>query len=289
MCERESSQGSSTDEEYSPEQQAASVNCGLPVVTLNSIGMKLVLIPAGEFLMGSPDHEEDRDSDEGPQHIVRITRPFFLGAYAVTQGNYETVVGENPSKFHGHCDYPVEQVSWWDAAHFCDRLFQTDGRNYRLPTEAEWEYACRAGTSTPFAFGDHLSSETDANYCGTCHYGGVLGGPYLKAPTSVGAYRANAWGLHDMHGNIREWCSDRYDEDYYASSPKEDPSGPPYGECRVQRGGGWASFPGLCRSASRSRLESTKKNEWLGFRVAMTLPVAASCGRRQLPLPFRDI
>lgn len=245
----------------------------------NSIGMKLVLIPAGEFMMGSPDSEENHNSDESPQHRVRITRPFYLGQYEVTQGEYQQVMGTNPSDFSAtgtHKEkvsgqdtsrFPVEKVSWNDAVEFCRRLSQKEGRTYRLPTEAEWEYACRAGTTTPFNFGSLLNG-AEANCNGNNPYGTSYKGPYLQRTTTVGSYRPNAFGLYDMHGNVWEWCADRYDGSYYAGSPQDDPTGPSWGLDRVRRGGSWNRIAGNCRSAYRVNFSPELRYYYQGFRVA---------------------
>ena len=189
------------------------------------------------------------------QHEVSITKPFYLGVYVVTQAEYEKVMGNNPSWFSAKGDgkdkvkdmdtgqFPVEKVSWDDAVAFCKKLSELPeekkaGRVYRLPTEAEWEYACRAGTKTAFHYGDSLSSK-QANFNGNFPYGGADKGPYLGRTAKVGSYAANAFGLYDMHGNVWEWCQDWYDENYYKNSPKEDPPGPAQGLHRVVRGGGW--------------------------------------------------
>ena len=243
----------------------AEVRTELPEEFTNSVGMKLKLIPAGEFLMGSPEDEEDRGNDEGPRHRVRITRPFYLGVYEVTQSEYEQVMGEDPSRFKGP-KRPVENVSWDDAVEFCRRLSEKEGKRYRLPTEAEWEYACRAGTTTPFNFGSILNGE-QANCDGNYPYGTEEKGPYKKETTEVGTYRANAWGLYDMHGNAWEWCQDWYDSSYYANSPENDPTGPTSGSTRVNRGGSWCSCPGDCRSAFRYWFTPVFRYS-LGFRVA---------------------
>src|SRR5439155_4637596 len=184
----------------------------------NVIGMKLTLIPAGKFLMGSAADEAERDADEW-QHEVTITKPFYMGVHEVTQGEYERVMGKNVAFFNakngGSPEHPVEQVLWPEAADFCKKLSELPeekkaGRMYRLPTEAEWEYACRAGTRTVFHFGDSLSS-TQANFNGRYGYGGAEAGPYLHKTAKVGSYQPNAFGLHDMHGNVAEWCWDWYD------------------------------------------------------------------------------
>jgi formylglycine-generating enzyme required for sulfatase activity len=243
----------------------------------NSVGMKLRLIPAGTFRMGSPATELDRSDDEVPPHDVAITRPFFMGVYEVTQREYEAVMGYNPARFSavngGGPDHPVEQVSWEDADAFCRRLSDKQaeklaGRVYRLPTEAEWEYACRAGTSTPFHFGSTLSS-AQANFDGNFPYGGTRVGTYAERTAKVGSYAPNAFGLYDMHGNVWEWCSDRYDANYYRTSSKNDPAGPPDGGRRVHRGGSWYSKGRKCRSAYREHGQPDDRYDNIGFRVVM--------------------
>ena len=244
---------------------------------LNAIGMELVLIPAGTFVMGSPDSEPGRDRDEGPRHEVRVTRPFYLGVYPVTQREYEAVTGTNPAHFNrlqgGGPDHPVEQVSWEEARAFCARLSalpaeQRLGRTYRLPTEAEWEYACRAAAPVPtiFHLGDSLSSR-QANFDGNHPHGDASRGPCLGKTCKVGSYRANAFGLHDLHGNVWEWCADWYDEGYYRQSPAQDPQGPPGGAYRVVRGGSWHNVGAGCRSANRNRIRPGTRSSYLGFRV----------------------
>jgi formylglycine-generating enzyme required for sulfatase activity len=250
----------------------------------NSLGMKLVLIPAGEFVMGSPATEAEREPGED-QHEVAITRPFYLGAYTVTQGQFQNVMGKNPSFFQpkngGSPDHPAEQVRWGDAREFCARLSalpeeKKAGRTYRLPSEAEWEYACRAGTTTPFNVGAALSS-TQGNFNGNFPYGGAEKGPFLGRTAKVGSYAPNAWGLYDMHGNVYEWCNDWYDPDYYKKSPKDNPKGPEKGVVAtgfgsnsyvVVRGGCWLDEGRACRSARRFRLQQSEPYRWTGFRVA---------------------
>ena len=235
-----------------------------PKTITNSIGMKLVLIPAGEFLMGSPASDKDARPDEKPQHRVRITRPFYLGATEVTQGQYRAVTGQSPSHFKGSDDLPVEQVSWNDAIAFCDKLSalekgQLGGARYRLPTEAEWEYACRGGSTTRYSFGD------DAAHMGEfAWYADNSGGK----PHSVGQKRPNDFGLYDMHGNVWEWCSDLYDVKYYGYSPSADPPGPLQSTFRVSRGGGWSGIPRFARSAYRLKFTPAYRNYFVGFRVA---------------------
>jgi uncharacterized protein (TIGR02996 family) len=259
-----------------PEQIAALGRTGRLV---NSLGMPFALIPAGSFLMGSPGTEALRQPDEGPQKRIRITRPFYLGVFPVTQAEYLAVLGENNSGFNeergGGPGYPAENVSWYDARAFCAALSalpaeKAAGRGYRLPTEAEWEYACRAGTTTPFHHGTSLSSH-DANMHGGHPYFAPAG-PVLYRTTLVGSYRSNAFGLYDMHGNVWEWCQDWYDPDYLTTATEEDPVGPNHGSKRTQRGGCFMAYAGSCRSAYRCSQDTpdTRAN-CLGLRVAMSI------------------
>jgi formylglycine-generating enzyme required for sulfatase activity/serine/threonine protein kinase len=263
----------------------------------NSVGMKVVRIPAGRFLMGSPNGEKDRSDDE-EQHEVEISKPFWLGIHEVTQKQFQSVMGYNPSYFSRNgagkrgarypsssppaggknaapedtSDFPVENVSWEEAKEFCEKLTQKEGggRTYRLPTEAEWEYACRGGAPSyqVFHFGDSLSSR-QANFDGGAPYGGATKGPYLKRTCKVGSYEPNRFGLFDMHGNVREWCSDWYARDYYGRSRRTDPPGAPGGDFRVVRGGSWYNVGGCCRSAYRINDGPTSRGNHLGFRVAL--------------------
>jgi len=234
----------------------------------NSIGVKLALIPAGEFQMGSPDSDSKADSNEKPQHTVRITKPFYLGVTEVTQEQYERVMATNPSNFKG-AQLPVEQVSWDEAVEFCRKLSslpseRSAGRVYRLPTEAEWEYACRAGSKTKWSFGDSESSLGDYAW-----YSSNSG----SKTQAVGQKKPNAWGLYDMHGNVWEWCSDWAGN--YASTTVSDPSGATAGSYRVLRGGSWLSDARGCRSAYRFRFTPVSRSDSLGFRLAFS-PVDAS-------------
>jgi formylglycine-generating enzyme len=242
----------------------------------NSIGMKLVRIPAGKFVMGSPANEAERDPEE-LEHEVHITKPFYMGAHEVTQAQLERTMFKSKSHFSGP-DLPAEQVRWKEAVEFCEKLSnlaaeRKAGRSYRLPTEAEWEYACRAGTKTAFHHGDDLSA-AQANFNGNHPFGKAAKGPYLQKTAPVGSYAANAWGLFDMHGNVSEWCSDWYDPDYYKTSPKEDPTGPAKGVVdtgfneffRVVRGGCWHDEARACRSAYRFRLQPTEPYRLVGER-----------------------
>ncbi len=215
----------------------------------NSIGANLVYIPPGEFMMGSPSNELSRASDEGPQHLVKITRGFYLSVTEVTQAQYRAIMGTNPSYFEGE-DNPVENVSWNDAVEFCKKLSGIEGRAFRLPTSAEWEYACRAGTDTPFNTRDTIDPN-QANYAGAYAYGDGDEGVYHKRTIAVGSFSPNAFGLYDMHGNVWEWCQDWYDANYYSTDPTADPQGPSTGASRVLRGGSWISYPRHCRSAFR--------------------------------------
>jgi formylglycine-generating enzyme required for sulfatase activity/tRNA A-37 threonylcarbamoyl transferase component Bud32 len=235
----------------------------------NTIGMKLILIPEGEFMMGSPGTEAGRRSDEGPQHKVRITKPFYLGAFEVTQQQYQAIMGKNPAKFEGETN-PVESVSWNMAVPFCKRLSQKEGVEYRLPTEAEWEYACRAGSTTPFYTGATISTE-QANYDGNYTYGSGQKGEHRQKTIRVGSFPPNSLGLYDMHGNVWEWCQDWYDGSYYANSPSQDPKGPDSGTARVLRGGSWYYEPNNLRSAFRFRLPPAMKADNTGFRVAVVV------------------
>jgi uncharacterized protein (TIGR02996 family) len=264
------------------------LNAGVrPVVpeAVNSIGMRLALIPPGRFRMGSPYGEKERGGDE-KAHEVGITRPFYLSVFAVTQGQYHAVMGDNPSAFQpggeegglvAHLDHsalPVDSVSWEEARVFCRALSSLPeeglaGRRYRLPSEAEWEYACRGGASSsaPFCFGESLSSR-QANFNGAWPYGGAEEGPSLGRTCPAGSYRPNAWGLFDLHGNVWEWCSDWFAEDYYGKSPAQDPLGPSNGSYRLFRGGGWSHGGGSCRAAYRRGGTPSLRYVALGFRVA---------------------
>ncbi|QDV91080.1 Serine/threonine-protein kinase pkn1 [Phycisphaerae bacterium RAS2] len=225
------------------------------------VKLDLVLIPAGEFMMGSPDDEEDRDSDEGPQHRVRISKPFYMGKYEVTQAQWQAIMGSNPSRFKGDGTLPVDSVSWEDCQAFCKKLSSRSGKEVRLPSEAEWEYACRAGTTTRFCFGDSDSSLGsyawyDENSDNKTH--------------SVGGKRANAWGLHDMHGNVWEWCEDTH-HDNYTGAPTDGRAWTTGGKqtSRVLRGGSWViGDRWVLRSAFRSRNTPDFRNFFNGLRVA---------------------
>jgi formylglycine-generating enzyme required for sulfatase activity len=256
---------------------SAPVPRDLPREVTNSVGVRLVLVPAGTFVMGSPDTEAERAADEGPAHKVAIPRPFYLGAFPVTQREYERVMGVNPAHFRdghgGGPDHPVEGVSWGDAVAFCRRLSALPAereakRTYRLPTEAEWEHACRAGTATPFSCGPSLSG-AQANFDAGRPYGGAAPQPLRGKTTAVGSYGPNPWGLGDMHGNVWEWCADWYAERYYRLAPEADPQGPPQGDRRVVRGGAWNNSGHLGRSARRNKYAPDFRTDTIGFRVVL--------------------
>jgi formylglycine-generating enzyme required for sulfatase activity len=251
-----------------------------PKTLANAVGMAFVLVPAGSFDMGSPETEPGHRSNEGPVHEVVIGRPFYLGVHPVTQRVFQAVTGRNPSKFHaangGGPDHPVEMVSWDDAAGFCRRLSEVAeeraaGRSYRLPTEAEWEYACRAGKrASAFGHGDTLSADL-ANFDTAYPVGEVAPAAAVGRTTPADRYPANAWGLHDPHGNVWEWCADWYAEGYYAKSPPRDPGGPAEGKYRVLRGGSWRNHGSACRAAYRNALAPHMRDSATGFRVVLTL------------------
>ena len=268
----------------------------------NSIGMKLQPIPSGKFMMGSPHDEMPRveNTDFEDLHEVEITRSFHIGTYEVTQEEFEKVIGKNPSYFGPKGQWtterkdlkvlkpdelkrhPVENVSWEQAAEFCRKLSEMPeerkaGRVYRLPTEAEWEYVCRARTTSPFSFGQTLSRGTQANCKGpdvirTAFDPEVNDKPALGRTTTVGSYPANPFGLHDMHGNVSEWCQDEYAFWFYFTSRKQDPVFVGMGFGKVRRGGSWEDYSKNCRSARRayyvSHIIGTRD---IGFRVVMTL------------------
>jgi formylglycine-generating enzyme required for sulfatase activity len=252
---------------------------GLPRRVINALQMTLLLIPQGAFRMGSPASEVERGNDEGPQREVTISQPFYMSINPVTQRQYEMVMGQNPSYFSvgkgGGPDHPVERISWEEAVAFCRRLSELPaekaaGRSYRLPTEAEWEFACRAGQTAAFTFGPALSSR-DANFNGNYPYGGAERGPYLERTTRVGSYSPNAFGLFDVHGNVWEWCADYYDRAYLRNGPAVDPPGPPTGIQRVVRGGSCYNIGRFCRSAYRFGVAPANRALDIGVRIAMTL------------------
>jgi uncharacterized protein (TIGR02996 family) len=236
----------------------------------NSVGMRFAWVSPGVFLMGSPETEPERADDE-TQHRVRLTRGLWLGVHPVTQAQWRKVLGTTPSHFEGE-DLPVEMVSWDDCQAFCAMLRRRDGRPYALPTEAEWEYACRAGTTTPFHFGEVLNG-IQANCLGRYPHGTHEKGPSLERTTPVGSYRPNAFGLWDMHGNVYEWCQDCYAGYDLAAHEAEDPvtlEGTEKG-ARVVRGGAWIAPAGWSRAARRIRLPPANRSHYLGCRACFRL------------------
>ena len=255
------------------------------------VKMEFVLIPKGKFTMGAPAEEKERNPaekkfDAEKQHEVEISKPFYLAKYSVTQEQYQAVTGKNPSHFcKGGFEtdkvkdldtkqFPVENVSWDDAQAFCKKLKESDKdkRKYRLPTEAEWEYACRAGTTTPFSFGAELNGK-QANCNGSVvPYGTTVMGPWKQRTTKVGEYGENPWGLCDMHGNVWQWCEDYYgpyNDDLKATDPLRSVK---YAEGRrVLRGGSWGHAGLYCRAAYRTLATPATRNEYVGFRVAFGL------------------
>ena len=273
-----------------------------------STGLKTVIIEAGDFQMGSPLDEAGRKAEE-ILHDVQISHTFLLGTYEVTQGQFEEVMEFAPSHFtrksHGKekvrrldtSDFPVEQVSWFDSISFCNRLSARDGyrpyyrmtdiehdgksithatvvvdggNGYRLPTEAEWEYACRASSRHRFHFGVKADNRKANLQSRTIVVYGSSINNSLKRAAKTGSYKPNAWGLYDMHGNVAEWCWDWYGEDYYVESLRQDPQGPDSGRHRVVRGGSWLLNESGCRSASRFYLTADQCKYFAGFRVART-------------------
>jgi formylglycine-generating enzyme required for sulfatase activity len=235
---------------------------GQEAVHTNSIGMEFVLIPAGSFTMGADKNVENALNNETPPHRVTISKPFYLGKFEVTQAQWTALMENNLSTFKGRSN-PVEEVSWDDIQVFIQRLNRKEGhRRYRLPTEAEWEYAARAGTTSAFSFDDD-----EGNIGQYAWWSGNSG----AMTHSVGQKRPNAWGLYDMHGNVWEWVQDWYDEHYYSQSPSVDPHGPSSGQHRVHRGGSWIDTAGVCRSASRHHYFSNFRDRDIGFRLAISV------------------
>ncbi|MBF2047424.1 MAG: formylglycine-generating enzyme family protein [Elainella sp. C42_A2020_010] len=265
----------------SQQSQSAQVYCEL----VNGVGLELVAIPGGSFRMGAPKTEPGWHPSQGPQHTVNLN-PIWIGKYPVTQAQWRAVAAlplvNQPLASHPACfaeeNRPVEQVSWYEAVEFCLRLSHHTGRSYRLPSEAEWEYACRAGTTTPFHFGETLTTDL-ANYSGVnwdyqgkiCSKGAYGQGPEgvdRRETTKVGELgSANAFGLYDMHGQVREWCQDCWHRSYEGAP--SDGSAWAEADCqqRILRGGSWNSSPNACRSAFRNKLDADAQLYDVGFRV----------------------
>ena len=248
----------------------------------DSLDLEMMLIPKGQFMMGCPDSEEG-ENDEKPQHLVTIAQ-FFMAKTPVTQAQWRVVAGmpqidralkPDPSRFKG-ANCPVEQVSWYEAIEFCQRLSTHTSRTYTLPTEAQWEYACRAGTKTPFYFGETITSEV-ANYNARFLYGLGAKGKYREETTPVDLFAvANPFGLWDMHGNVREWCLDDW-HGSYEGAPIDGSAWLTSGDSSVKilRGGSWLSNPRNCRSAYRRQYNPDKRNDCYGFRVVCLLKGSA--------------
>jgi formylglycine-generating enzyme required for sulfatase activity len=241
------------------------------------VTLDMVLIPPGEFLMGSPEDELERRENEGPQHLVTIARPFFMAQYLITQEQWRSVVAMpqiqrklkfNPSRFDGE-NLPIEGTSWQDAEEFCLRLSNYTDRQYRLPTEAEWEYACRAGSTTAFHFGETINPEL-ANCNGRYTYNHGEKSQYRQRTTIVGSFLANDFGLYDMHGNLWEWCLDDWHNNYQGAPHDGSPwisSNRNIDRTKILRGGSWINFPRLCRSACRRNDHIGYLDYNRGFRV----------------------
>ncbi len=226
---------------------------------VTSLAMDFVLIRPGEFIMGSPTG--NGYNCEHPQRRVVITKPFYMATTPVTQAQWFLVMRSNPSYFKGK-NLPVESVSWDDAQQFLQRLSQREGTHFRLPTEAEWEYACRAGTTTFFHFGDDSKGLREYGWYHDNSHG---------SSRAVAQKRPNPWALYDMHGNVWEWCASWYDKDYYTRMPEEDPPGPEIGSRRVVRGGSWYNFATAARSANRFSGRPFSRFYSLGFRAVRSV------------------
>jgi formylglycine-generating enzyme required for sulfatase activity len=248
------------------------------------VKLTLMLMPAGEFTMGAPAEEPESEDNERPQRLVKVPQ-FLMGRYAVTQAQWRVVAGydrmeqdldPDPSNFQGD-NRPVEQVSWDDAQEFCRRLSAKTGKNYQLPSEAQWEYACRAGMTTAFHFGETITPEL-ANYYTPSSYNGSPTSEAQRGTTDVGSFPANDWGLHDMHGNVLEWCEDDYHPNYegapdngraWVESDRTETS-------RLLRGGFWNYAPRNCRSAYRYNASRDGRGILIGFRVCCVPPRLSS-------------
>ncbi|MDF5706428.1 MAG: formylglycine-generating enzyme family protein [Nostoc sp. S4] len=245
----------------------------------NRVTLEMVYIPGGEFWMGSPESEGKQYSNERPQHKVTL-KPFLIGKYPITQAQWREVatlpevrqsLKLRPSR-NGGKSHPITQISWFEAVEFCDRLSQKTGKHYHLPSEAEWEYACRAGTRTPFHFGETITSDL-VNYDGRYSYASERKGIYRETTTPVGSFQvANFFGLFDVHGNVWEWCLDHWHENYNNALNNRDT----WQDCsnnqtRVMRGGSWRNDPHLCRSSSRLQKNASEMSNHIGFRIICSL------------------
>jgi len=242
----------------------------------NGVTLEMIQIPAGSFTMGSPKTEKDSRDDERPQHQVTVPS-FYLGKFTVTQAQWRVVaalpqanreLNPNPSNSTGD-NLPVERISWYDAVEFCNRLSKVKKQNYRLPSEAEWEYACRAGTKTPFYFGETITPDL-ATYEGNYTYTSGSRGIYRRQTTPVGSFSPNAFGLYDMHGNVWEWCADLFYENYSAAPTDGSVWDNGNNSARMLRGGSWIYSPRFCRSAVRGRNDPDVRHDDIGFRVVVS-------------------
>jgi formylglycine-generating enzyme required for sulfatase activity len=261
-------QQASTKPVQSPHQKSYNCNLG------NGVELSMICVPAGEFMMGLPVNESGGLNNERPQHLVKIPT-FYMSKYAVTQEQYFAIMGKNPSNFQGK-NLPVEKVSWHEAKKFCEKLGMKTGKDFRLPSESEWEYACRANTITPFYFGETIDAEL-ANY--RAQHGEAFGhiqsgtygqgklGVFRAKTTSVDSFPANDFGLHDMHGNVWEWCEDIWQDSYKRAPIDGSASFSGLNDQRVRRGGSWFMSPNTCRSAARGNLSPDSRNNDVGFRV----------------------
>jgi formylglycine-generating enzyme required for sulfatase activity len=233
---------------------------------VKGVAIEMVKVPGGTFMMGSPETEEGRFSNEGPEHEVTI-KAFYMSKYPITQAQWEAVMGNNPSRFKGQ-NRPVENISWHDAVKFFQRLSKLTGKKYHLPSEAQWEYACRAGTTTPFYFGKTITTDL-ANYNGNYTYGSGPKGVYRCETTDVGSFPPNAFGLYDMHGNVWEWCADSW-HDNYKNAPTDGSAWVEGGEGnRLFRGGSFSDAPKYCLAANRHRVSSAIRYDRVGVRAVV--------------------
>jgi formylglycine-generating enzyme required for sulfatase activity len=267
-----------------PEQIAEAEKHGVPVAFENDLGMRFVLIPAGTFLMGSPPTEQGRDELES-QHQVRLTRPYYEQMTEVTNRQFRAFKPEHDSyddrgKSLNGDDQPAVSVSFSDASAFAGWLSRRDPvRSYRLPTEAEWERACRAGTNTAYWWGD-APSRNMANYYGGRFDHDVTADPDFPVPVRVGTLPASPWGLYEVHGNVREWCSDWYDDRPYPPGPATDPYGPPPSGSHCTRGGAYGEAPYMLRAAWRIGVQGDDEvRSYIGFRLVSPLPEPGERGR----------
>ncbi len=275
------SQPAPTEEPQEPVTPPDTTPKDFQVALGGGVTLEMVYIPGGRFWLGSPDNEPERSESEGPLHKVKVP-PFYMGKYPVTQRQWRAVsllddvelsLSPSPSRFKGD-ELPVETVNWHEAVEFCQRLSKLTNSSYRLPSEAEWEYACRAGTDTPFYFGETISTD-QANYDGDYTYGTGRKGQYRQKTTKAGSFPPNKFGLYDMHGNVWEWCQDVW-HDNYEGAPTDGRAWVTGGNQarRVRRGGSWFNDPRLCRSAYRDLYIAVNRYDSVGFRVCCSAPRA---------------